>query len=121
MPAEALKTVAQYVAQVRTLLEDNFDLPYRYSTADIVNNLNVALQEGYRLRPDLFLSIVSFTVPGYDPATDLAVVVPLDFGYRQAVCNYIVGVCQLRDQEDTADQRAAGLMASLKSTFGGGQ
>ena len=112
MPAEALKTVGQYVAEARTLLQDTVNVPvsgYRYSDADLVNALNIGLQEAYRLRADLFLSIVSFTVPGY-ATSDFALTVPIQMGYRQAFVYYMVGRMQMRDQEDTEDQRAAALL-----------
>lgn len=104
----ALKTVGDYLTEARTLLQDEI-VPYRYTDVEIVRALNIALQEAYRLRPELFLTATSYTVPGFI-VTGLTAIVPIDFGYRQALVYYIVGRIQLRDQEDTTDQRAGALM-----------
>jgi hypothetical protein len=98
-----LITVANYISAARTLLQDNVDAPYRYSSADIVEGLNLALMEARRLRPDLFL--VNPTVPQYEATAETAQVA-MDQQYRLPVLYYIVGHSQLRDEEDTQDNRA---------------
>lgn len=107
----ALATVGDYVKEVRTLLQDRIS-PYRYSDAELVTILNIGLQEAYRLRADLFLGSLAFTVPDYDP-TDVGVMdeaVPLEKSYRPAFTYYMVGRAQLRDDESTTDQRAGALL-----------
>src|SRR3954470_13445938 len=96
-----LATVGDYVKEARVLLQDT-RVPYRYPDADIVNALNIGLQEAYRLRADLFLGALEFTVPDFDPAggSVLTTPVPVEIGYRQSFVYYRVGRIQLRDQED---------------------
>lgn len=110
MANPALDTVADYVEQARVLLLDTRSSMYRYSDAEIVAALNIGLQEAYRLRPDLFLTTLDYEVPAYAMPTDAATKVPVEIGFRQAFVYYIVGRCQLRDQEDTTDQRAGALL-----------
>ena len=98
-----LLTVADYVDAARSLLQDTVNAPYRYPTADLVRALNMAMLEARKLRPDLF--ITNPTVPDYVNAD--VTVVAMDQMYRVPVLEYIVGMAQLRDEEDTQDQRAA--------------
>lgn len=105
----ALTTVADYVAETRVLLQDTIS-PYRYSDAEIVSALNIGLQEAYRLRSDLFLVDLDFTVEGFTSTSMGSQNVPMEMGYRQSLVYYMVGRIQLRDQEDTTDQRAGALL-----------
>lgn len=104
-----LATVGDYVKEARVLLQDT-RVPYRYPDADLVAALNIGLQEAYRLRADLFLASLSFTVPDFDTAGVLTTPVPIEVGYRQPFVYYMVGRAQLRDQEDTTDARAGALL-----------
>lgn len=101
----ALDTVANYVADARVLLQDTVDAPYRYSTAELVENLNLGLLEIRRLRPDLLMSSFRGTFPSYS-ASALTTTVALDVQYRMALLYYICGQAQLRDDEATQDSRA---------------
>jgi hypothetical protein len=107
----ALSTVAEYVTAARTLLSDTVE-PFRYSTADLVLGLSIALLEARRLRPDLFIGryddIPSFTVSD-------ATAVDFDEQYRMALVYYIIGHAQLRDAEDTQDARAAAFLNKFTS------
>jgi hypothetical protein len=104
----ALDTVGQYLAEARRLLQDEV-APYRYPDIDLVEALNIGLQEARRLRADLFLPL--FNRPYFDPVTYTAAdLVPMDEMYRSSLVYYIVGRMQLRDDEPTTDQRAAGLL-----------
>lgn len=105
----ALNTVADYILEARTLLMDTRPTLQRYSDTDIVGALNIALQEAYRIRPELFMKIVSFDVPMYAAGTPSAVV-DVEMGYKQTMIYYMIGRLQLRDSEDTTDQRAGALM-----------
>lgn len=107
----SLDTVAQYVTSARTLLQDS-TVPYRYSDADLVEALNLAMYEARRLRPDLFLGRAN-AVPSY--TTNDGTVVVFDQQYRNAVVYYIVGRAQLRDEEDTQDTRAVALIGKFTS------
>lgn len=100
----ALDTVADYVVEVRRLLQDTV-LPYRYTDANMVSALNMGLLEARRLRPDLFLSSgLRSTVPSFS-GIDLSAV-PMDVQYRAALVYYMAGQTQLMDEETTQDQRA---------------
>jgi hypothetical protein len=52
--SSALKTITDYINDGRTLLQDTI-APYRYDDTSLVTAMNVALLEGRRLRPDLFI------------------------------------------------------------------
>jgi hypothetical protein len=107
----ALETVGQYLEESRRLLQDEV-LPYRYPDDDLIDALNIGLMEARRLRADLFLPL--FDIPWFDPtkttAPDLSAKITLDEMYRSSLVYYVVGRMQLRDDEPTTDQRAAGLL-----------
>ena len=114
----ALDTVQNYLDAARILLQDQVS-PFRYANTDLVQNLNTALLEARRIRPDLFLAN-SFTPPTYDagaPSTS----VDIDRMYRMSVVYYIVGMAQLRDDESTQDQRATILLNKFVSQLLGVQ
>lgn len=101
----ALDTVADYVVEVRRLIQDTV-APYRYSDANMVSALNMGLLEVRRLRPDLFVGlglrkdVPDFTAVG---AQD----VPMDPQYRASLVYYMAGQTQLMDEETTQDARAS--------------
>lgn len=102
----ALETVAKYITAARVLLQDTKDTPYRYPDADLLAALSEAFPEAKKLRPDLFI-----VTPLQDfPAND-ATVVTFDPMYRTALVYYMVGRAQLRDDEETQDQRAAAFLS----------
>ena len=108
----ALETVGQYMEEARRLLQDEIS-PYRYPDDDLVDSLNIGLMEARRLRADLFLPL--FDIPWTDPSgtIDEDTPITMDPMYRQSLVYYMVGRMQLRDDEPTADQRAASLMTKF--------
>ncbi len=98
----ALETVQDYIAFARELLQDEKDTPYRYSNASLLRALSISLTEAKKLRPDLFIGV---TLPTYT-AND-ATAVPMDELYRSALPYYMCYIVQLRDDEETQDQRAS--------------
>jgi len=98
----ALSTVQNYLDAARALLQDTV-VTYRYSNADIVDGLNFAFLEAYRLRPDLFIGT---TVPEYSSGT-LGATVVMTEAYRPALLYYIIAHVQLRDDEETQDSRSS--------------
>ncbi len=106
----ALATVANYLSAARTLLQDTVT-PYRYSDADLVEAMNFGILDARRIRPDLFLSTFD-DIPSYTVASTT-----VDFNeqYRTALLMYMVGHAQLRDDEDTQDQRAAAFLNRFTS------
>lgn len=111
MPA-ALETVGQYITESRRLLQDQV-APFRYPDADIVDALNIGLLEARRLRADLFLPL--FDLPWFNTGgtIDTNLPVPMDPQYRSAFLYYVVGRMQLRDDENTTDQRASALLTKF--------
>jgi hypothetical protein len=107
----SLETVGDLVDSARVLLQDRV-APYRYETDQLVVALNTALADARRIRPDIFLP--KFTVPVYSSA-DLAAVVNFPVFYKSALLYFMVGFAHLRDEEDTADARAAALLGKFSS------
>jgi hypothetical protein len=102
----ALETVAKYITAARVLLQDTKNTPYRYPDADLLAALSEAFPEAKKLRPDLFI-----VTPLQDFAVNDATVVTFDPMYRTALVYYMVGRAQLRDDEETQDQRAAAFLS----------
>lgn len=113
----ALETVDKYVEFARELLQDEVDSPYRYSDASLVRALSLAMPEAKKARPDLFISITTTqTFTTADIAAQTVVV--WNEMYRLALAYFMVGMMQLRDDEEVQDQRAAAFlsMATAKLT-----
>lgn len=110
----ALDTVQDYIDRARTLLLDTYNGPYRYSDADLVENLNMGILEARRLRPELFLSSFSTTLPDFSAAA-MTAAVPIDPQYRVAFVYYICGHAQLRDDENVQDSRAVTFLNKFTS------
>lgn len=106
----ALETVSDYIAYARELLQDTKDTPYRYSDMSLVRALALSLPEAKKLRPDLFLNV---TIPSIT-ANDITPV-PMDEMYRTALVYYMVGIAQLRDDEEVQDQRAAAFLTMFQA------
>lgn len=102
----ALDTVQDYIDRSRVLLLDQV-APYRYPTVDLVAALNMGILEARKLRPELFPNFRATTpLPSYSD-TVLSAAVAIDPMYRVAFVYYICGNAQLRDEENTQDQRSA--------------
>lgn len=102
--AQALDTVQDYVTDARVLLQDTV-ADYRYSDAEIVENLNLGLLEMRKLRPDLMIATFGGSIPKYS-ASSLSTAVACDPQYRMSLLYYVCGMTQLRDDEATTDSRA---------------
>jgi hypothetical protein len=109
----ALDTVQDYLDRARALLLDTVE-PYRYSTVDLVQNLNQGILEARRLRPELFLGSLDASLPEFTDAV-LTASVPIDPMYRVSFVYYICGHAQLRDEENTQDTRAAAFLNKFTS------
>jgi len=107
----ALDTLQDYVSYARVLLQDTVDSPYRYPDADLLMALSLALPEAKKLRPDLFINYTS--LPTFTVKDTTAVV--FDDMYRIALVYYMCGQAQLRDDEETQDQRAAAFLGLFSS------
>lgn len=102
-----LNTVADYIAQARTLLQDNIP-PYRYDDSSLVIALNVTLLEARRLRADLF--VFNVEVLGQTQAFKVVdqTYVEIEPQFRLAIAHGLCGYALERDQEDYMDVRATG-------------
>jgi hypothetical protein len=107
----ALDTVQDYIDRARVLLLDEVE-PYRYSTADLIENLNMGILEARRLRPELFLADFSAPLPEFTTAM-LGSAVPIDPQCRVSFVYYIAGQAHLRDEENTQDSRAAAFLGKF--------
>lgn len=105
----ALDTVADYITDARTLLQDKVQ-PYRYDDASLITALNTTMLDTLRLRPDLFpLGVPSFTT---DDITD-DTLVQVEEPFRLAVEHGLMAHALTRDQEDIQDQKAATFFATF--------
>lgn len=109
----ALDTVQDYIDRARVLLLDQVE-PYRYPTADLVENLNLGILEARRLRPDVLQSYLRTALPDFS-AGSLGAAVDIDPQYRMAFLYYICGHAQLRDDENTQDSRAVTFLNKFTS------
>lgn len=103
--ALTLSTVQDYVTDARNLLLDKVQ-PYRYDDDSMVRGLNLALREGFRLRPDLFLCRYATEIPKYGEVSGAEV--PIEDQFQLAFAYGIASIVLLRDEEDVQDLRAAG-------------
>src|ERR1700761_367562 len=104
LPNTTLDTVADYLQDARTLLQDTI-APYRYDDPSLLRSLNVALLEGRRLRADLFVfGRHGGRVLNYSVNDNTAV--PVEPQFRLAFLHGLVGHAIERDQEDVQDERA---------------
>ena len=121
-----LGTVANYIADARTLLQDIIP-PYRYDDASLLVALNVALLEARRLRADLFVFNLQARgqVQAFTKVDDTYVAMEPQF--RLALLHGLCGHALERDQEDVQDIRAttflglfnAGLIGRALGGIGG--
>lgn len=109
----ALDTVQDYIDRARVLLLDEV-APYRYPTADLVENLNMGILEVRRLRPDVLFPYLRTTLPDFNTGA-MSTVVPIDPQYRVAFVYYICGQAQLRDDENVQDSRAVTFLNKFTS------
>ena len=111
-----LETVQDYVQDARTLLLDKI-APYRYSDPSLLVALNLALLEGRRVRPDLFVYKYGSQVPAYGAVS--GEVVPIEPQFRKAFVYGLAAHALARDQEDVQDQRSNTFMSVMMSILTG--
>ncbi len=103
----ALDTVADYISDARTLLQDTI-APYRYDDPSLLVGLNVALLEARRVRADLFVFREHDKVPHFDTVNTKPV--HFEHPFRLALVYGLCGHALARDQEDVQDARSASFM-----------
>jgi hypothetical protein len=105
-----LNTVADYIADARTLLQDVIP-PYRYDDASLLVALNVTLLEARRIRSDLF--VFNMRVLGQTQAFAEVddTYVEMELQFRLAILHGLCAHALERDQEDVQDSRATSYFA----------
>jgi len=109
-----LNSVVDYIADARTLLQDEIS-PYRYDDPSLLVALNITLLEARRLRGDLFL--FNFKVRGQTQAFTVVddTYVEMEPQFRLAILHGLCGHAMERDQEDYQDVRATTFMAMFST------
>lgn len=105
--SQTVDLVGDVVQQVRTLIQDTDNTAssgYRYSTDSIIAALNQCFSELFRIRPDLFLER-NYVVPHFSTG-ELGDNLGIEAQYVPPVIYYVVGMVQLRDDEQNQDGRA---------------
>ncbi len=113
---DTLRTVKDYIDDVRTLLLDTVP-PYRYDDASLLRAFNLALLEGKRVRSDLFVEQHGSGVPSFLVISGQEVCIESQF--RLA---FVYGTCAhafTRDQEDVQDARANSMRSSMHAILNG--
>jgi hypothetical protein len=108
----ALETVEDYIDATRFLLQDTV-VTYRYSDANIVRGLNLAITELVRLRPDLYFRLLRDEDPPVYSESQPDDEVDVDIKHTMPVLYFMVGHAQLSDEEDVQDQRAVALITKF--------
>lgn len=108
--ATTLETVADYISDVRTLLQDTIE-PFRYDDDSLIVAFNVTLLEARRIRPDLFVYRHHGNVPSYTkPNSEL---VDMEPPFRLPLVFGTAAHALSRDQEDVQDQRSSSYMKTF--------
>jgi hypothetical protein len=109
-----LNTVADYIADARTLLQDVIP-PYRYDDASLLVALNVTLLEARRIRSDLF--VFNMRVLGQTQAFAEVddTYVEMEPQFRLAILHGLCAHALERDQEDVQDSRATSYFAMFSA------
>lgn len=122
-----LLQVQDYVTESRVLLQDEVP-PYRYDDDGLVTALNTAMYEITRIRPDILTDLkyrsclpkcapLEENIPETFTLGDMQRIVPVPPAYKMATIYYICGNAQLRDVEDTTDQRAVEFMKKFNAAM----
>jgi len=107
-----VKYIQDYINTARFQLQDRVNSPYRYADADFVQGLDLAFDEAYRIRPDIFVNEATPDLTG--KPLDITIV-PAPRGYQMAFVYYMCGYVTLSDQEDTTDARAGAFLTKFIS------
>lgn len=134
MVTQVTKTIDDVVTEVRQVLNDQL-VPYRYSDNWVLQVLNTALREVYRLRPDAYIGNFTTGVLGSNlvntysiadlqvangvanplppvPATPFPIDDRLFYG---PVVFYVIGRIELNDDEFADNNRAMSLLQAFRA------
>lgn len=114
-----LNTVADYIADARTQLQDIVGDRYRYDDKSLLTALNITLLEARWLRADLFVFNLATRgqVQSFTTIDDTKVAIEGPF--RPAILNGIIGHALKRDQEDYQDARASSYLSMFTAGLTG--
>ena len=114
-------TYGTVVREVRGILQDEA-VPLRYPDQTLVDAINLAIDEMWRIRPDLFHGpsllagqpphiVVTLAAP--------APVIDLPAFYHTSLVAFVAGWAELRDDQFTQDGRAATLLKAFSDSLRG--
>jgi hypothetical protein len=109
-----MATFQQIINSARIVLNDvvlDESTLTRYTEAQLLEFARAALVEARRVRPDLFLSMLTGALPAY--AVDATLPIPEE--YVIPLVDYVIHRAELRDDEFAVDGRAAALYQKFKS------
>ena len=118
----AHRSIDDLLNEARGILHDRDSTGYRYSDADLVAALNMALDTLYSQRPDAFVGQFS-ALPHFVEA-DLGLGTPTDFPvdaiFYSPCVMFVVGWAEIREEEYAETGRAATFLSSARKTFKSG-
>lgn len=110
---------AAVIKQVRYQLQDEDDTNYRYTDERLVETLNMALLDIWRLRPDLFLAagwtLTEYTTANLTDSTEL----PISDLYFSTVVKLVVGYVELENDNVQPDGKAATMLGIARAELQG--
>ena len=109
-----MKTGQDIVDASRVILQDELE-PYRYSTAQLAEIINIGLYEVRDIRPDAFIGSLGKS-PLFTQYTEstLDSEIPIDDMFYPKLIAFMCGYAELRDDEFTVDARAGVLLNSFR-------
>jgi uncharacterized protein DUF6682 len=89
----------------------------RYTSPQLLGFVNDAIIEARSVRPDLFVGLYLTDTPQVTVVTDP---IPVSDQFFAAICYYVSGRAELRDDEFAVDGRAMTLMSAFTKKLVGG-
>lgn len=102
------RTCQRVVDRASEILQDVSNT--RYSISEMLNHIVDAIVAIRAVRPDIFVDSYATPLPDSLGVGDL---LPVPDQYFTAICYYVAGCCELRDDEFAVDGRAMTLRESL--------
>lgn len=102
------RTCQRVIDRVNEILQDTGNV--RYTESEKLNHIVDAVEQIRAVRPDVFVASYATPLPDSLLAASL---LPTPDQYFAAICYYVAGCCELRDDEFAVDGRALSLRDSL--------
>lgn len=125
MSTTAIKSLDDGVNEIRMLINDNDSDGYRFTQQLVLDKINTAFLEIYRLRPDAYVGnfnqgILSVNSPLTFVLADLGLVPPTQWPldirlFFSPVVFYVVGMLDLTDDEFADDNRAMTVLQAFRN------